>query len=154
MKWMQALWRISLVLLGQVDLQQVALRHHADETVPVDHGQVAATRLLHLAQALLVGFAGLRDHEVLRHHLAHRRAIGIELRRDHAAHHVPLGEDADEARAVEHRHRSHATLRHVSARVAHRVIGPHVEDLAPGNQSPDRLHASSSASSGWRRKRR
>ena len=113
-----------------------------------------ATRLFHLPQPFLVRVAGLRDDEVARHDVGDARAVGVELERDHASHDVALGEDAHEARAVQDRDRAHPAVRHVSRRVAHRLIGAHVEDLAPGYETADRLHASSSASSGWRRNRR
>src|SRR5688572_6229542 len=145
-----------LVLRSEVDLQQVALRDHADEPPGVDDRQVAAAGLLHLPQPFFVRVRGVRDDEVARHHVGHARRRRVGAWRHHPAHDVALREDADEARPFQHRRRTHAPLRHVARGVPHRLLRRERVDLAIRDQRADRAHGSSSTSGGqgrWNRRR-
>jgi hypothetical protein len=146
-----------LVLLGEVDLQEVAKGHDTEEAVAGDHRQVPAAGLLHLADAVLVGILGGGHDQVLGHDLARLHAVGIATGGDDTAHDVALGEDPGEARAVEHGHGPDAALRHVARDVADRVVDPHAVHLPALDERPELLHGSSlsrSAVGQWRRKRR
>jgi FMN-dependent NADH-azoreductase len=100
--------------------QRVAHREHAQDLRARHQRQVAKAALQHQHDRIGHQRLGRHADRVGRHHLAHRRAVGVEPLGEHAGHQVALGQDAQQR--VGQLHDEHAAAvgaRHHAGGVAH-----------------------------------
>src|SRR5215216_2022741 len=135
--------RLRIVDIG---VQDVAHRQHPDQLAAADHGQVADAQLQHDVGGIDELAVGPQDLRGRGHVVGHRRHFGVSSL-GQGRRQVPLGDDADQALALQDREGAHLVPAHPVGRRLQRLLGLGGEQLV-GSQVGD-LHRCLLLSSLW-----